>query len=86
MVSREAEKENECQSSREDRLWKNTITALEYIPLSMMRNFSNRSLRFMDAYSRGLNGQQAAWGSRKYHGHRVLLNDIMEELGKEGII
>ncbi len=51
------------------------ITALESIPISMMRKFSNR---FMDAYSRGLNGRQAAWASRKYRGHRVLPNDIME--------
>jgi len=40
----------------------------------------------MDAYGRGLNGRQAAWASRKYRGHRVLPNDIMEELGKKGIV
>ena len=74
------------ESSREDRLEDNTVTALESIPLSMMRKFSNRSLRVMDAYGRGLNGRQAAWASRKYRGHRVLPNDIMEELGKKGIV
>jgi hypothetical protein len=73
------------ESSREDRLEANTVSALESIPLSMMRKFANRSLRFMDAYKRGLNGRQAAWASRKYRGHRILPNDIMEELGKEGI-
>ena len=31
--------------------------------------FANRSHRFMDAYARGLNGQQAAWAARKYKGH-----------------
>ena len=74
------------ESSREDCLEDNTVTALESIPLLMMRKFSNRSLRFMDAYGHGLNGRQAAWASRKYRGHRVLPNDIMEELGKKGIV
>jgi hypothetical protein len=74
------------ESSREDHLEDNTFTALESIPLSMMRKFSNRSLQFMDAYDCGLNGRQAAWASRKYCGHRVLPNDIMEELGKNKIV
>ncbi|KAJ6465974.1 hypothetical protein DFH09DRAFT_957012, partial [Mycena vulgaris] len=34
--------------------------------------FANRSLRFIDTYSTGINGSQAAWFARKYHGHRVL--------------
>jgi hypothetical protein len=68
------------ESSREDHLEDNTISALESIPLLMMQKFSNRSLRFMDAYSRGLNGRQVAWVSRKYCGHQVLPNNIMEEL------
>jgi hypothetical protein len=74
------------ESSREDHLERNAITALDSIPLAMMRKFANRSLRFMNAYERGLNGRQAAWASRKYRGHRVLPNDIMEELGEKGII
>ncbi|KAF9234429.1 hypothetical protein BU15DRAFT_52646, partial [Melanogaster broomeanus] len=28
---------------------------------------------FMDAYSKGLSGKQAAWASKKCRGHRVLL-------------
>jgi hypothetical protein len=74
------------ESSREDRLEENAISALESIPLSMMRKFANRSLRFTDAYMRGLNGRQAAWASRKYRGHRVLPNSILEELEKGGIV
>jgi hypothetical protein len=31
--------------------------------------FSTRSLRFMDAYQKGLNGKQASWAVKKYHGH-----------------
>jgi transposase len=72
-------------SSREDQLEKNTLAALEAVPLKSMRKFSNRSRRFMDAYERGLNGRQAAWAARKYRGHRVLPEGIMEELGKKGI-
>ena len=52
----------------------------------MMRKFATRSRRFLDAYDRGLNGKQAAWAARKYRGHRVLPQDIMDELGKEGLI
>ena len=42
--------------------------------------FANRSRRFMDAYARGLNGQQAAWAARKYKGHRVLSESLMRDL------
>ena len=41
-----------------------------------------KSHRFMDAYSRGLNGRQAAWAARKYRGHRILPETIMDELEK----
>ena len=72
-------------SSTED-LEANTLCSLESIPLPMMRKFATRSRRFLDAYDRGLNGKQAAWAARKYRGHRVLPQDIMDELGKEGLI
>ena len=36
----------------------------------------------MDAYAKGLNGQQAAWAVWKYHGHRVLPETLMDELEK----
>ena len=72
-------------SSKED-LEANTLRSLESIPLPMMRKFATRSRRFLDAYDRGLNGKQAAWAARKYRGHRVLPLDIMEELGREGLI
>ena len=72
-------------SSREDQLEKNTLAALEAVPLKSMRKFANRSRRFMDAYDRGLNGRQAAWAARKYRGHRILPEGIMLELDKEGV-
>ncbi|KIJ27340.1 hypothetical protein M422DRAFT_191157, partial [Sphaerobolus stellatus SS14] len=31
------------------------------------------------AYSKGLNGLQAAWAAQKYHGHQVLPENIMEK-------
>jgi len=74
------------ESSREDILEKNALNSLEAIPLTSMRKFANRSRRFMDAYSRGLNGRQAAWASRKYRGHRVLPESIMVELERAGVV
>ena len=73
------------ESSREDVLKRNALAALESIPLTTMRRFANRSYQFMDAYHRGLNRRQAAWSIRKYRGHRVLPNSIMDELEKANI-
>ena len=73
-------------SSREDDLERNTLQALNGIPLPMMRKYATRSRRFMDAYDRGLNGIQAAWAARIYRGHRALPQNILDELEKEGII
>ena len=36
----------------------------------------------MDAYYKGLDGKQAAWALRKYRGHRVLPESLMQELSK----
>jgi hypothetical protein len=36
----------------------------------------------MDAYMKGLNGRQAAWAARKYKGHRVLPETLMNDLEK----
>jgi len=35
---------------------------------------------FVDAYQRGLNGSQAAWAAKKYHGHHILPPSILSEL------
>ncbi|OAX32856.1 hypothetical protein K503DRAFT_701377, partial [Rhizopogon vinicolor AM-OR11-026] len=42
--------------------------------------FSTRSLRFMDAYRKGLDGKQEARASKKFRGHRVLPETIMRDL------
>jgi hypothetical protein len=39
----------------------------------------------MDAYRKGLNGQQAAWAAKKYRGHRVIPASIMADLDKANI-
>ncbi|KIK97725.1 hypothetical protein PAXRUDRAFT_135704 [Paxillus rubicundulus Ve08.2h10] len=44
--------------------------------------FATRSLHFMDAYHKGLNGKQAAWAAKKFRGHQVLPMTIMQNLNK----
>jgi hypothetical protein len=39
----------------------------------------------MDGYRLGMNGKQAAWASKKYRGHRVLPESIMQELDEAQI-
>ncbi|KAG2036682.1 hypothetical protein BDR03DRAFT_865592 [Suillus americanus] len=51
-----------------------------------LRRFAMRSRRFMDAYHKGLNGKQAAWAVKKYHGHRVLPDSILTELDEANIV
>jgi hypothetical protein len=41
--------------------------------------FAIRSRRFIDAYRKGLNGMQAAWAIKKYRGHSVLPESIMQD-------
>ena len=48
-------------------------------------SFANRSLRFMDAYRKGLNGNQAAWASKKYRSHRTIPESILSKLEKAGV-
>jgi hypothetical protein len=75
------------ESSREDALERNMLAALEAVPLKSMRKFANRSRRFMDACDiHGLNGRQAAWTAKVYKGHRAIPINIMEELGRKGIV
>lgn len=59
---------------------KNMLESLDAVPLLQIRRFANRSGRFIDAYRKGLDGAQAAWAARKYHGHRTLPGDIIREL------
>jgi hypothetical protein len=72
-------------SPHEDDLKTNTLQALASIPISMMRKFAAQSCCFIDAYDHSLNKRQAAWAAHKYRGHQVLLQDILEELDKQGV-
>ncbi|KAI9057198.1 hypothetical protein FKP32DRAFT_1615362 [Trametes sanguinea] len=72
-------------SSKEADLEKNVVEALDSVPLKSMRRFYTRSLRFADAYTKGLSGKQAAWASKKYRGHRVIPESIFTELTDAGI-
>ncbi|KAF7373843.1 hypothetical protein MSAN_00596200 [Mycena sanguinolenta] len=74
------------ESSREDVLEKNTLNALEQVPLESMRRFVLRAHRFADAYRHGLDGPQAAWAARKYKGHRVLPPDFKNDMLAAGIV
>ncbi len=69
-------------SSQEADLERNVISSLASIPLTSVRRFANRSRRFMDAYQKGLDGKKAAWASRKYRGHRVLPESLMNDMEK----
>ncbi|KAE9406945.1 hypothetical protein BT96DRAFT_736878, partial [Gymnopus androsaceus JB14] len=58
------------ESSREEDLHRNTLEALEQVPLITICRFVVWTYQFMDTYAQGLNGRQAAWAACKYRGHR----------------
>ena len=39
----------------------------------------------MDAYYKGLNGKQAAWAGKKYRGHRILPETLLNNLEKANL-
>ncbi|KAG2055339.1 hypothetical protein BDR06DRAFT_981939 [Suillus hirtellus] len=58
----------------------NVLKALNAVPLTSMSKFAIRSCHFMDVYHKGLNGKQAAWAMKCYHGPHVPPSAIMKEL------
>ncbi|KAF8166543.1 hypothetical protein K438DRAFT_1616651 [Mycena galopus ATCC 62051] len=46
--------------------------------------YATRSLRFLDAYRRGLNGRWAAYVAKQYRGHRVLPSNLFDGLRAKG--
>ncbi|TFL00901.1 hypothetical protein BDV98DRAFT_530794, partial [Pterulicium gracile] len=66
------------ESPNEEVLIRNVQECMRKVPRESMRRFATRSLRFMDAYRHGLNGEQAAWAAKKYRSRRILPVDIME--------
>jgi hypothetical protein len=57
-----------------------------YLVLSHLNlRYARHSRRFMNAYQKGLSGKQAAWATKKYHGHWVFPNSVLTELKIAGI-
>ncbi|THV01839.1 hypothetical protein K435DRAFT_654565 [Dendrothele bispora CBS 962.96] len=71
------------ESSKEEDLERNMIQSLEMIEIEEIRRFARRSRRFMDGYHKGLDGKAAAWASKKYRGHRVLPDTILQMYNDE---
>lgn len=78
-------------SSKAEDLEHNVLKSLQEVSLTSMRQYQifkiaiqliniwqvlHHSIRFMDAYSKGLNGTQSAWAAKKYKGHRLIPADI----------
>ncbi|KZV81302.1 hypothetical protein EXIGLDRAFT_686149 [Exidia glandulosa HHB12029] len=55
----------------------NVIAALDSVTLSLIRKYCVRSQRFTDAYHKGLSTEIAVWAGKKYHGHRVVPNTVL---------
>jgi len=53
--------------------------------LSHTDRYAHQSQRFIDAYYHGLDGKQVAWASRKYRGHWMMPETIMDDLEKVGL-
>jgi hypothetical protein len=73
-------------SSDETILERNINTVLDDIPLAVIRRFVRRSLRFTDAYEKGLDGCQAAWAAKMYHGHRTCPESLMADMDTAGLL
>ncbi|KAI5822101.1 hypothetical protein K523DRAFT_257501 [Schizophyllum commune Tattone D] len=60
-----------------DQLERNVRACLEEVPLVTIRRFFNRTMRFLDAYSKGLDGEAADWAVKKFRSHRTVSESIM---------
>ena len=56
------------------------LEVLNACPAEVIRNFINRSWRFIDAYKKGLIGEAAAWIVRKQKSHRAVSERAMKAL------
>ncbi|KAJ7163446.1 hypothetical protein C8R43DRAFT_1086346 [Mycena crocata] len=66
----------------QDALEHNALAALDAVPLASMR----WSMKFMDAYSKGLTGTHAVWAAHKYSGHRVVPDSLMDDMEAAGLV
>ena len=46
-------------------------------PADHLSRFFNRTMRFLDAYSKGLDGEAADWAVKKFRSHRTVSESIM---------
>ena len=51
-----------------------------------LARYARCSQKFIDAYDKGLDGKQAAWAAKKYHGHGVLPASLKIDLFKAGLM
>ena len=51
--------------------------------LILFLRYANRSAHFISAYSQGLDGGEAAWANKKYHGHRTLPASLINAVHTE---
>jgi hypothetical protein len=51
----------------------------------MILSHATRSLQFIDAYRKGLNGKQASWVAKKYCSHHVIPETILQDPEKANI-
>lgn len=56
---------------------------LNSVPITVIRKFSRKSWRYMDAYQRGLEGRVAEWAVKKFKSHRRLPDNIEEYIEQE---
>ncbi|KAJ7778583.1 hypothetical protein DFH07DRAFT_730675 [Mycena maculata] len=52
----------------------------------MSLRFCNRSLRYADAYAKGMNRREAAYATKKYRSHRSIPNDYLADFERSGAI
>lgn len=61
-------------------LKKKVPESLNAVPLSSVRKFWRKSIRYIEAYKRGLGGLAAEWAVKKYKSHRRLGEGIEAEI------
>ncbi|THU92285.1 hypothetical protein K435DRAFT_672399 [Dendrothele bispora CBS 962.96] len=57
----------------------NIKNCLDGVPWLHILRYANRSARYIHAYREGLDGAQAAWANRRYHGHRTLPPEMLKK-------
>ncbi|KAJ7059975.1 hypothetical protein C8F01DRAFT_1084402 [Mycena amicta] len=63
-----------------DEMEDNMRKALDAVPQLSILRYANRAARFISAYAGGLNGEELAYVQRKYKGHRMLPQFMINEV------